>query len=211
MSIEAPPTINASIFNSAYFSSSNETTLTRSTADARYLQLTGGTETGPVVFNSTISTPVFKTASYSSTTGVALGAENILNGTANSATTSVGTYIKTCGWDSPASVHTISRQLLTYNASSDNYMGKLIVFASNKATSTQRTGMLELIIHKTNGNASVSITTSHTMVNSNLKSTASPYGLAASASGANIVITALDSAGAAANDVMISWIFFGAV
>jgi len=72
MSIHAPPTIEASIFNSTYFTTASTNNLTQDSADSRYLRLTGGTETGAVNFQKdlTVDTNVLKVDTTTNYVGI---------------------------------------------------------------------------------------------------------------------------------------------
>ena len=134
---------------------------------------------------------------HSSSAGHSIGATNIVNGTNNSYNTSVGTYQRMYGWTTASASHTITIANYACHASNDNFACTMRIYASNKASSTPKVGVLTCDILKEYG-SNVSVTTISTTKNANLTA----FSVAGST---NDLVVTTDS------DCLISWTIVGGI
>jgi hypothetical protein len=101
------------------------------------------------------------------------------------------------GWDTASASHTITIANYACNSSNDNFACTMRVYASNKASSTPKVGILTCDVLKAYG-SNVAVTTISTTKNANLTN----FSVAGST---NDLVVTTDS------DCLISWSIVGAI
>lgn len=86
-----------------------------------------------------------------STRGHTVGAEGVLSGADNGATTHQGSFFKTVGWDDPGPEHVVTYETLWCNDGNDNVCGQLRFFVSNKSTDVPKAGVVVCDVYKLYG------------------------------------------------------------
>ena len=136
-------------------------------------------------------------ATHSSSAGHSIGATNILSGANNSYNNAIGTYQRMFGWTTAGASHTITISNYAFHASNDNFACTMRIYASNKANTTPKVGILTCDILKEYG-ANVAVTTISTTKNANLTA----FSVAGST---NDLVVTTDS------DCLVSWSIIGSI